>query len=123
MNLAEWLRQFAEAASKHFSVTKLTKLSRQFGVSNSAKIIEGGFQISVPNMVTAGRQTDAFVLACVIKFPPEDEVYRDTPTPGRLFYPEYRRSFRFGAVTSRLSVSVTDIATALKDVAADAMEA
>ena len=32
--------------------------------------------------------------------------YRDTPMPGRLFHPEYRRSFRFGAVTLRPGMSV-----------------
>ena len=49
--------------------------------------------------------------------------YRETPMPGRLFHPEYRRSFRFGAVTLRPGMSVTEIATALKGVVADAMEA
>ena len=68
MNLAERQRQFAEAATKHFGATKLTKLSRLFGVSNSAKIIEGGIQIGVPNLVTAGSQTDAFILACFRSF-------------------------------------------------------
>jgi PD-(D/E)XK nuclease superfamily/Domain of unknown function (DUF2357) len=46
--------------------------------------------------------------------------YRATPLPGRLFHPEYRRSFRFGAVTLRPGMTVADIATALKDVVADA---
>lgn len=75
MSLAERQRQFAEAAAKHFGATKLTRISRQFGVSNSAKIIEGGIQIGVPNLDSADNDTDAFLLACVIKFPPEDEVY------------------------------------------------
>lgn len=75
MNLAERQRQFADSAAKHFSATKFSRISRQFGVSNSAKIIEGGIQIGVPNLDTAGNGTDAFILTCVIKFPPEDEVY------------------------------------------------
>lgn len=75
MNLAERQRQFADAAQKRFKATKATRISRQFGVSNSAKIIEGGIQIGVPNLDSAGSDVDAFILACVIKFPPEDEVY------------------------------------------------
>lgn len=54
------------------------------------------------------------------QFPGMEPGYRDTPMPGRLFHPEYRRSFRFGAVTLRPGMSVTDIATALKDVVTDA---
>jgi hypothetical protein len=46
--------------------------------------------------------------------------YRATPLPGRLFHPEYRRRFRFGAVTLRPGMTVADIATALKGVVADA---
>ncbi|MDR3529326.1 MAG: DUF2357 domain-containing protein [Rhodopila sp.] len=46
--------------------------------------------------------------------------YRDTPMPGRLFHPEYRRSFRFGALTLRPGMSVSDITTALTAVVADA---
>jgi hypothetical protein len=48
--------------------------------------------------------------------------YRDTPMPGRLFHPEYRRTFRFGAVTLRPGMNITDIVTSLKGVVADAME-
>jgi hypothetical protein len=40
--------------------------------------------------------------------------------PGRPFHPEYRRSFRFGAVTLRPGMSVTEISVALKGVVADA---
>ena len=49
--------------------------------------------------------------------------YRETPMPSRLFHPEYRRSFRFGAVTLRPGMSVTDISVALKGVVADATAA
>lgn len=54
------------------------------------------------------------------QFPGAEPGYRDTPMPGRLFHPEYRRSFRFGAVTLRPGMSVTDIAGALIGVVADA---
>jgi len=47
--------------------------------------------------------------------------YRETSMPGRLFHPEYRRSFRFGAVTLRPGMTVADITVALKTVVADAL--
>jgi PD-(D/E)XK nuclease superfamily len=47
--------------------------------------------------------------------------YRDTPLPGRLFHPEYRRSFRFGAVTLRPGMTTADVAAALRSIVADAM--
>jgi PD-(D/E)XK nuclease superfamily len=46
--------------------------------------------------------------------------YRDTPLPGRLFHPEYRTSFRFGAVTLKPGMSGGDIAAALRAIVADA---
>jgi len=75
MNLAERQREFTDAARTHFGATKLTRLSRLFGVSNSAKIIEGGIQLGVANLDSARDEDDGFLFACVLKFPPEDEVY------------------------------------------------
>ena len=75
MNLAERQREFTDAAHTHFGATKLTRLSRLFGVSNSAKIIEGGIQLGVANLDSARDEDDGFLFACVLKFPPEDEVY------------------------------------------------
>lgn len=46
--------------------------------------------------------------------------YRDTPLPGRLFHPQYRTDFRFGAVTLRPGMAVTEIGTALRAIVADA---
>lgn len=75
MNLAERQQRFVDAVRKRFGATKATRLSRLFGVSNSAKIIEGGVQIGVPNVDSADERDDGFIFACVMKFPPEDEVY------------------------------------------------
>lgn len=77
MNLEERQRQFLEAAHKYFGGTKTTRTSKLFGVSNSAKIVEGGVQIGVLNLKAVREDTDAdaFIFACVMKFPPEDEVY------------------------------------------------
>jgi hypothetical protein len=46
--------------------------------------------------------------------------YRDTPLPGRLFHPEYRSSFRFGAVTMRPGMTRTELRTTLDMIMADA---
>jgi Domain of unknown function (DUF2357)/PD-(D/E)XK nuclease superfamily len=69
-----------------------------------------------------GIVTAAYLLAPHI---PLDLVpqYRDTPLPGRLFHPEYRRSFRFGAVTLRPGMAAADVAQALRDIVADATTA
>ena len=46
--------------------------------------------------------------------------YRTTPLPGRLFHPEYRSNFRFGAVTLRPGMTQAELAAALRVIVADA---
>ncbi len=46
--------------------------------------------------------------------------YRDTPMPGRLFHPDYRTGFRFGAVTFAPGMTLAEIASALIGIIADA---
>jgi len=46
--------------------------------------------------------------------------FRATPVPGRLFHPEYREKFRFGAVTLRPGMSADDVRVSLKAIVADA---
>jgi hypothetical protein len=46
--------------------------------------------------------------------------YRDTPMPGRLFHPDYRTGFRFGAVTLRPGMTPAEISAALRLVVTDA---
>lgn len=46
--------------------------------------------------------------------------YRDTPLPGRLFHPDYRAGFRFGAVTLRPGMTTEEIASALRLLVTDA---
>jgi len=75
MSLVERQQQFLKEAQKHFGATKATRASKLFGVSNSAKIVEGGVQIGVANLNSAKDDADGFIIACVMKFPPEDEVY------------------------------------------------
>jgi hypothetical protein len=51
--------------------------------------------------------------------PKLNATYRDTSLPGRLFHPEYRTQFRFGAVTLRPGMSSAHIGAALRLVMAD----
>jgi hypothetical protein len=46
--------------------------------------------------------------------------YRQTPMPSRLFHPDYRAGFRFGAATLRPGMKAGDIAAALRQIVADA---
>lgn len=46
--------------------------------------------------------------------------FKQTPLPGRLFHPEYRDRFRFGAVTLRPGMSGSDLRASLRAVVADA---
>jgi hypothetical protein len=46
--------------------------------------------------------------------------YQDTPMPGRLFHPDYRAGFRFGAVTLRPGMTAAEIAGALRIIVTDA---
>jgi len=41
--------------------------------------------------------------------------------PGRLFHPEYRASFRFGAVTMRPGMTMAQLGEVLRTITADAM--
>lgn len=75
MQLQERQKAFLNAVKERFGVTAKTKVNQAFGVSNSAKVIEGGVQLGVPNLDNWAEDVDAFVLLCIIRFPPEDEVY------------------------------------------------
>jgi predicted component of viral defense system (DUF524 family) len=50
-----------------------------------------------------------------------DAGYRDTPLPARLFHPEYRSTFHFGAVTMRPGMTISEIGTVLRAITADAI--
>jgi len=46
--------------------------------------------------------------------------YKTTPLPGRLFHPEYRSSFRFGAATLRPGMTMAELVAALRIIISDA---
>lgn len=75
MNLEERQRQFLDAVQKHFGTSKAVRPNKLFGVSNSAKIVDGGIQLGVVNLNAPREDAEAFIFACVMRFPPEDEVY------------------------------------------------
>ncbi len=75
MSLVERQQQFLEAAQKHFGTSKSVRPRELFGVSNSAKIVEGGIQLGVVNLDNVKEDTEALIFGCVLRFPPEDEVY------------------------------------------------
>lgn len=47
--------------------------------------------------------------------------FKNTPVPGRLFHPQYRDKFRFGAITLRPGMSSDDLRNSLKTIVADAI--
>lgn len=75
MNLVERQQRFLEAAQKHFGTSAALRPRALFGVSNSAKILEGGIQLGVVNLDGVRDDVEALILGCVLRFPPEDEVY------------------------------------------------
>ena len=75
MNLVERQRLFLEAAQEHFGISTKVRPREMFGVSNSAKIVEGGIQLGVVNLEGVKEDSEALILGCVLRFPPEDEVY------------------------------------------------
>ena len=69
------------------------------------------------------RKVEGIVTAAYLltpHLPGLEEEYRDTPMPGRLFHPEYRRSFRFGAVTLRPGMTAAELRAAVRTIVADA---
>ena len=50
----------------------------------------------------------------------EGEGFKETPVPGRLFHPQYREKFRFGAVTLRPGMSAEELRICLRSIVADA---
>jgi len=75
MSLVERQRQFLEAAQRHFGTSRVVRPRELFGVSNSAKIVEGGIQLGVVNLDNVRDDIEAMIFGCVLRFPPEDEVY------------------------------------------------
>ena len=67
---------------------------------------------------TEGIVTAAYLLTPHVPTLKDD--FKNTPVPGRLFHPQYREKFRFGAVTLRPGVSGDDLRACLRTIVADA---
>jgi hypothetical protein len=72
----------------------------------------------IENGAVAGIVSAAYLLTPHV--PELQEGYRETPMPGRLFHPQYRSSFRFGAVTMRPGMTLAEVGAAMKTVTRDA---
>ncbi|MBM5690937.1 DUF2357 domain-containing protein [Burkholderia pseudomallei] len=67
---------------------------------------------------TEGIVTAAYLLTPHVPSLKSD--FRETPVPGRLFHPQYREKFRFGAVTLRPGMSGDGLRACLRTIVADA---
>lgn len=74
MSYRERVDAFAAAVTAAFGISKKA-FRASFGVSNSAKVIEGGVQLGVSNLNSFSEQQGQMVLGSILRFPPEDEVY------------------------------------------------
>jgi hypothetical protein len=74
MSFRERVEAFASAVTEAFGVSK-KDFRASFGVSNSAKVIEGGVQLGVSNLDNFSEKYGQLVLGSILRFPPEDEVY------------------------------------------------
>jgi len=76
VTVEERQRQFEEAIRRYYGVSDRRALRVGLGVSNSAMVVEGGLQIGPLNFENyKPSPTGQLILASMIRFPPEDEVY------------------------------------------------
>lgn len=83
MSLQERQRQFEAAVESFPGISPEARIARNFGFSNSARVIEGGLFACTNNLeaysekLAVGTVTPLkqFIFLCVLTFPPQDEVY------------------------------------------------
>jgi len=83
MSSADRQQQFEQAIIARPERRPGTRIAKNFGFSNSARIIEGGLFSCTNNLeaysagLAAGKTVplDQFIFLCVLTFPPQDEVY------------------------------------------------
>lgn len=83
MSLQERQRQFEAAVASFPGISAEARIARNFGFSNSARIIEGGLFACTNNLESYSEKLAAgttaplkqFIFLCVLTFPPHDEVY------------------------------------------------
>jgi 5-methylcytosine-specific restriction protein B len=83
MSLQERQRQFEARVASSPGISPDARIARNFGFSNSARIIEGGLFACTNNLEAYSEKLAAgttppltqFIFLCVLTFPPQDEVY------------------------------------------------
>jgi hypothetical protein len=83
MSAEERQQQFEAAIRSQSGVLPDARIAKNFGFSNSARVIEGGLFACTNNLEThsqkiaagKGEPLQQLVLLCVLTFPPQDEVY------------------------------------------------
>jgi 5-methylcytosine-specific restriction protein B len=83
MSSAERQQQFETAIRAQPAITADARIAKNFGFSNSARVLEGGLFACTNNMATYSEGLGAgttvplkqMVLLCLLTFPPQDEVY------------------------------------------------
>ncbi|MBA4709695.1 McrB family protein [Aquitalea aquatica] len=83
MSATERQQQFEEAIRALPDIRADARVAKNFGFSNSARVIEGGLFACTNNMeaysagLVEGRTSplEQFIFLCVLNFPPQDEVY------------------------------------------------
>lgn len=85
---------------------------------NSIHTYRDALVLAVESGRTEGIVTAAYLLTPHV--PSLHADFKDTPIPGRLFHPQYREKFRFGAVTLRPGMSGDDLRACMRTIVADA---
>lgn len=75
MDMRERQRQYRQAVEANPAKTEKTRFADAFGVSNSAKVIERGLFAFNVNFDNLSPDADQIVVHCLLRFPPEDEIY------------------------------------------------
>ena len=83
MSATERQQQFESAITTRPEIRPGARIAKNFGFSNSARVIEGGLFACTNNLeaysagLVAGRTAplEQFIFLCVLTFPPHDEVY------------------------------------------------
>lgn len=75
MNISERQELYRQALKSDPSATPNTSFRDAFGVSNSAKIIGRGLFCFNLNLENLAPSVDQLIVHCLLRFPPEDEIY------------------------------------------------
>ena len=75
MDIRERQQQYKDEVLKFPGVTKGTRVADAFGVSNSAKIVGGALFAFNVNLEAFTASHDQLAVHCLLRFPPEDEIF------------------------------------------------